>query len=53
VPKLSFSVDKDGKMVSPPIEDLYPFLPRQEIKDEMIIDLLPSSQNIPTNNVKS
>jgi acetolactate synthase-1/2/3 large subunit len=46
IPKLSFSIDKDGKMVSPPIEDLYPFLPRQEMKDEMIIDLLQSSIDI-------
>ena len=39
IPKLSFSVRSDGSMVSPPIEDLYPFLSRCQLKEEMIIGL--------------
>jgi len=39
VPKLTFSVLPDGKMVSPPLEDLYPFLSREKLKEEMLIPL--------------
>jgi len=39
VPKLSFSLKPDGSLVSPPIEDLYPFLSRDQLKKEMIIGL--------------
>jgi acetolactate synthase-1/2/3 large subunit len=31
----------DGRLVSPPLEDLAPFLPREELKDLMLVDLLP------------
>ena len=30
----------DGTLVSPPLEDLYPFLPREELKENMYIDLV-------------
>ncbi len=43
VPKLSFKLKSDGSMVSPPIEDLYPFLPRGELKEQMIVPLHPKS----------
>jgi acetolactate synthase-1/2/3 large subunit len=46
VPKLSFSVKQDGSMVSPPIEDLYPFLPRHELKRQMIIGVHEKSLEI-------
>ena len=29
-PKLSSKVLPDGKIVSPPIDDMYPFLPKEE-----------------------
>lgn len=37
VPKLSFKQLPDGRLVSPPLEDLYPFLPREEFRANMII----------------
>lgn len=37
VPKTSFKILPDGKLVSPPIEDLFPFLDREEFKSNMII----------------
>lgn len=30
----------DGTLVSPPLEDLYPFLPREELKENMYINLV-------------
>ena len=36
-PKLSSEVKPDGTMVSKPLEDMYPFLPREEFKKSMII----------------
>ena len=37
VPKTSFKILPDGKLLSPPIEDLYPFLDRKEFLSNMII----------------
>lgn len=37
VPKTSFKILPDGKLMSPPIEDLYPFLDRKEFLSNMII----------------
>lgn len=37
VPKLSFKQLPDGRLVSPPLEDLFPFLPREEFRSNMII----------------
>ena len=37
IPKTSFKMLPDGKLVSPPIEDLFPFLSREEFKANMII----------------
>ena len=39
VPKTSFSVKANGAMVSPPLEDLYPFLSLQQLEKEMIVGL--------------
>jgi len=38
-PKLSSERKPDGRMISKPLEDMYPFLSRKELKDNMIIDL--------------
>ena len=38
MPKLSSEKLPDGKMVSKPLEDLYPFLPREEFESNMIRD---------------
>lgn len=40
-PKLSSDRKPDGQLVSKPLEDMYPFLPRQVLKENMIIDLIP------------
>ena len=37
IPKTSFKILPDGKLISPPIEDLYPFLDRKEFISNMII----------------
>ena len=38
-PKLAAKQHPDGKITSPPLEDLSPFLSREELKENMIIDL--------------
>jgi acetolactate synthase-1/2/3 large subunit len=43
VPKLSLAPRPDGSIVSPPIEDLSPLLPRQELIDNMIVGAHPKS----------
>jgi acetolactate synthase I/II/III large subunit len=40
-PRVSSYQKPDGTMVSKPLEDLYPFLPRSEFFDNMLIPLLP------------
>lgn len=40
VPKVSSYVQEDGKLISKPMEDMWPFLPRDEFHDNMIIDVL-------------
>ena len=42
-PKASSKRLADGRMVSRPLEDLAPFLSREELADNMFIDLLPES----------
>jgi acetolactate synthase-1/2/3 large subunit len=39
-PKLSSRKLNDGTMVSPSLEDMFPFLDRKELKENMIIDLV-------------
>ena len=39
-PKLSSEAKPDGRIVSKPLEDMYPFLPRDEFYSNMIIDPL-------------
>jgi acetolactate synthase I/II/III large subunit len=42
-PKMSSKQLANGQMVSRPLEDLAPFLSREELKENMLIDLLPAS----------
>ena len=42
VPKTSFKQLPDGRLISPPIEDLYPFLDREEFAKNMIIPMINS-----------
>lgn len=39
-PKLGAKQHPDGRITSPPLEDLSPFLTREELRDNMIIDLV-------------
>lgn len=45
-PKTSFNINPDGTLVSPPLEDLSPFLSRAELQKDMIIPLHPKSLQI-------
>lgn len=40
MPKLSARQHEDGRITSPPLEDLSPFLSREELRANMIIDLI-------------
>ena len=40
LPRIGFTVKEDGKWIAKPLEDMYPYLDRKTIKDNMIIDLL-------------
>lgn len=46
VPKLSLAPRPDGTIVSPPIEDLSPLLPRDELRAAMIVGLHPKSAEL-------
>ena len=46
VPKLSLVQNKDGSIVSPPLEDLSPLLPRKDMKANMLIGLHPKSNEL-------
>jgi acetolactate synthase I/II/III large subunit len=35
VPKLSLAIQKDGSLISPPLEDLSPYIPREELQENM------------------
>lgn len=39
-PKLGAKQHPDGRITSPPLEDLSPFLPREELCDNMIIEMM-------------
>lgn len=39
-PKSSTKRLENGKLFSPPLEDMAPFLPREELRDNMIIDMI-------------
>lgn len=45
-PKTSFNINPDGTLVSPPLEDLSPFLPRDVFQKEMVIPAHPKSLQI-------
>lgn len=46
VPKLGLAPQKDGSIVSPPLEDLSPLLPRDKVREAMIIGMHPKSRAI-------
>jgi acetolactate synthase I/II/III large subunit len=46
VPKLSLVQQKDGSIISPPLEDLSPLLPREVMRKNMLIGLHQKSNNL-------
>jgi acetolactate synthase-1/2/3 large subunit len=46
VPKLALAVQKDGSLISPPLEDLSPFLSREVLREAMTIGAHPKSEKI-------
>jgi len=45
-PKLSLSAKGDGSIISPPLEDLSPLLPRDQLRKEMIMGLHKKSEDL-------
>ncbi|MCC6180303.1 MAG: thiamine pyrophosphate-binding protein [Bacteroidia bacterium] len=45
-PKTSFNINPDGTLISPPLEDLYPFLSRETLEKEMVIPVHQKSKQI-------
>ena len=43
VPKLSVSINEDGKLISPPLEDLSPLISKQALIDSLLAELHPKS----------
>jgi acetolactate synthase-1/2/3 large subunit len=46
LPKLSLAPQKDGSIVSPPLEDLSPLISRDELRENMLIGLHPKSESL-------
>ncbi len=46
VPKLSLAIQADGSLISPPLEDLSPFLPREALEKAMIVGIHEKSKAI-------
>jgi len=46
LPKLGLAIGADGKIVSPPLEDLSPLLPRDEMRRNMVIGMHPKSESL-------
>jgi acetolactate synthase-1/2/3 large subunit len=45
-PKLGVAVQADGTLISPPLEDLSPFLPREVLRENLRVPLHPKSEKI-------
>jgi acetolactate synthase-1/2/3 large subunit len=45
-PKLSVVQLADGSLLSPPLEDLYPFIAREELEKDMLVGIHPKSKQI-------
>jgi acetolactate synthase-1/2/3 large subunit len=45
-PKLGLAVQADGSLISPPLEDLSPFLARQVLRENLLVPLHPKSERI-------
>jgi acetolactate synthase-1/2/3 large subunit len=45
-PKLSLAIQKDGSLVSPPLEDLSPLISREQLKENMLIGIHKKSEQL-------
>ena len=45
-PKLGLAMGPEGKIISPPLEDLSPLLPREELRENMLIGMHPKSEGL-------
>lgn len=50
VPKLSLAIQEDGSLISPPLEDLFPFIDRKELENNMLAGIHEKSLKIQTNH---
>ena len=50
VPKLSVSLSKSDKLLSPPLEDLKPFITLEKLKRYLLTDIFPTSLEIHRKN---
>lgn len=48
-PKLGLAIQSDGSLISPPLEDLSPFLPRTVLKENLLVPLHEKSKQIEVN----
>jgi acetolactate synthase-1/2/3 large subunit len=48
-PKLGVAIQADGTLISPPLEDLSPFLPRNTLEDSLLVPMHPKSRQIAVN----
>ena len=46
VPKLSLAIQEDGTLISPPLEDLSPLLPREELAQAMLVGMHEKSRQL-------
>jgi acetolactate synthase-1/2/3 large subunit len=46
LPKLGLAMGPAGKIISPPLEDLSPLLPREELRENMIVGMHPKSEGL-------
>jgi acetolactate synthase-1/2/3 large subunit len=46
LPKLSVVQLADGSLISPPLEDLFPFVAREELEKDMLVGIHPKSKQI-------
>jgi acetolactate synthase-1/2/3 large subunit len=51
-PKVAALPQADGSMLSMPLEDMSPLLPRDELRANMLIPLLPASEAVSPEQIK-
>ena len=52
VPKLAVSISSDGQIISPPLEDLKPFIKLERLKNFLLTDLHPNSKKIDRDEIE-